>query len=153
MLQYQVQVKKYQACKLEDEREGGFLSIFGFGKAIKLTKNILRKTSLLVRMIDWVVVKHYALLKNPYCLPCCFYKCFSLAFLTNIRNTEIRICSRYERTRPKKATRLFAKTSIQKIWNFNYSRDNSSISRSIKILKQAVVVHNLYPTVCFLYGI
>jgi len=43
--------------------------ISGFEKAIKLTENILRETWLLIRMMNWVVLKSFVSSKHSYHLP------------------------------------------------------------------------------------
>jgi len=96
-------IRTYQACKARDEWESDFLSISSFGKAIKLTENILHKTRLLVRMVDWILLKCFVSSKHPYHLPNNFKK----HFLPNIHNTDTYICSRYNRTHPKEATCLY----------------------------------------------
>ena len=64
MLQRKVRAITYPACKVKAEREDDFLSISGFWKAIKLAENILCKTLLLLRMIDWMILTHLVPLKN-----------------------------------------------------------------------------------------
>ena len=92
---------------MKAEREDDFLSesISGFWKApIKLTENILCKTLLLLRMIDWMILTHLVPLKNQKRLSNYFKKGFFVDFLTNciviMRKTESRVCSRYTRDTP-----------------------------------------------------
>ena len=60
MLYRKVRAITYPACKVKAKRENNFLAISGFWKAIKLAENILCKTLLLLRMIDWMILTHLA---------------------------------------------------------------------------------------------
>ena len=88
---------------MKAEREYDFLSISGFWKAIKLAENILCKTLLLLRMIDWMILTHLVHLKSQKRLSNYFKNGFFVDFLTNIvimRKTESPIFSRYTRDTP-----------------------------------------------------
>ena len=88
---------------MKAEREDDFLSISGFWKAIKLAENILCKTLLLLRMIDWMILTHLVPLKNQNVCQTIFKNGFFIDFLTNIvimRKTESRVFSRYTRDTP-----------------------------------------------------
>ena len=64
MLERKVRAITYPACKVKAEREDAFLSISGVWIAIKLAENIICKTLLLLRMIDWMILTHLVPLKN-----------------------------------------------------------------------------------------
>ena len=88
---------------MKAEREDDFLSILGFWKAIKLAENILCKTLLLLRIIEWMILTHFVPLKNQKRLSNYFKKWVFVDFLTNIvimRKTESRVFSRYTRDTP-----------------------------------------------------
>ena len=88
---------------MKAEREDEFLSILGFWKAIKLAENILCKTLLLLRIIEWMILTHLVPLKNQKRLSNYFKNGFFVDFLTNIvimRKTESRVFSRYTRDTP-----------------------------------------------------